>query len=125
MVSISSLLPSAKPIRRPANPYDLEKVRSRSTLSCRSSSGRQEVGAKSTYASSIATTPDDTATAAATSPASNNAPVGELGLTMNLSGAGSGPRLGGSSANCSVGCVEGTASWIRQSGSRSGYVGVG
>ena len=104
----------------PASPYDFENVRSNSTLSWVFRRSTAERGAKSTYASSIATTPDDAATAASTSRASKSAPVGEFGLTMNFSGDGSGPRLGGSSAKASVGCRDGAASCSRHSGSNSG-----
>src|SRR5690348_9071683 len=107
----------------PASAYDFEKVRRKSTLSCVASSDSALRGAKSTYASSITTTPEDAFTTASTRSVSNRTPVGELGLTTNFSGAASAARLGGSSSNVSHGWVEGTAPWRRQSGSRYGYVG--
>src|SRR5207237_2966504 len=123
--SISAGAPKAKPTRSPASAYDLEKVRRIRRFSCDLSRSRQDSGAKSTYASSITTMPVDAATTSATAPLSNSAPVGEFGLTTNLSGEGSGPRLGGSSQCSSVGWRDGLTSWIRHRGSKSGYVGVG
>src|SRR6266568_3867216 len=48
-----------------------------------------DIGAKSTYASSTTTTPVDASITFSTATDPAQVPVGEFGLTMNLSGAGS------------------------------------
>src|SRR5229473_4249442 len=121
---ISCGWPSAKPMRMPASAYDFDIVRRIRRLGCLPTSSSCDSGAKSTYASSRTTTPRDRASTRSTDILPWCVPVGEFGLTRNLSGAGSSTRSGVHVQPSAVGWVEGVTSCTRHKGSRSGYVGV-
>src|SRR2546427_7348816 len=112
-------------MRMPASAYDFESVRSTSMFWWRGMKPTHDMGAKSTYASSTTTTPPDVPTTLSTATGAAHVPVGEFGLTMNLSGAGSSAKSWAQTPSWPVACGAGTASWMRHSGSSSGEMGGG